>query len=82
MEPPTAKQIKNSINITNNGPAKKAKQVFNVEANSKTISRSFNATHTKFKTCVLLKRTDFSPEDWKVFEDCKYILIYFKCHNP
>ena len=81
VQPPTAEQIKNNINIHNIGATKKAKQVFNVEANGMIISRSCNATQTKFKMSVLIKNTAFSPEDWEIFEACKYIIIYFK-YNP
>ena len=81
VETPTAEQIKNNINIHNIGTTKRAKQVFNVGANGTTISRSCNAVETKFKICVLIKKTAFSPEDWQIFEACKYIMIYFKCHN-
>jgi len=78
MEPPTAEQIKNNINIHNIGVTKKAKQTFNVEANGTTISRSSkvnnsNATQTKCKICVLIKKTAFSPESWEIFTACKYI---------
>ena len=78
VQPPTAEQIKNNLNIHNIGETKKTKQVFNVEANGTTISRSCNATQTKFKICVLIKKTAFSPEDWEIFEACKYILYIFQ----
>ena len=31
---------------------------------------------------VLIKKSAFSPEDWEIFETRKYIVIYFKFHNP
>ncbi|KAL9976700.1 hypothetical protein ACROYT_G014027 [Oculina patagonica] len=70
-EPPSVDQLKNEINHHGIEMTKKTKQVFNASANGTTISRSQdeNATKTKCKVCVFLKRNAFSPDAWESFSD-------------
>ncbi|XP_078364461.1 uncharacterized protein LOC144648888 [Oculina patagonica] len=70
-EPPSAEQLKNEINLRGIGMTKKSKQVFNASANGTTISRSQdeNATKSKCKVCVFLKRNAFPPDAWENFSN-------------
>ena len=71
-------QIKQEIKNHGLGVITKAKQVFNVNEDGTSISRSKEAKDTTvFRNCVFIKRSAFGPEAWEEFATCNYYLLLF-----
>ena len=71
-------RIKQDIRNHGLGVTSKAKQVFNINDDGATISRSKEAKKTTvFRNCVFIKRSAFGPEAWEEFATCNYHLLLF-----
>jgi len=71
-------RIKQDIKNHGLGVTTKAKQVFNVNSDGATISRSKEAKDmTVFRDCVFIKRRAFRPEAWEEFATCNYYSVLF-----
>jgi len=66
-------RVKQEIRNHGLGITTNSKQVFNVEENGETISRSKTSTEkTQHKNCILVKKSVFGPGAWQKFAACKY----------
>ena len=79
---PPESRIRQEIHNLSIGDGKgEKKQYFNRNADGTTITRAAGGVATIPRSCVLVKRSAFRPESWKVMSEGVFMLVFnFFCH--
>ena len=66
---PPENRVRQEIRALDIGTVKDKKQFFNKYANGSKITRSADGVEVQSKTCVVIKRSAFAAESWRIFSE-------------